>query len=99
MNKSHLMIALLAGASLAACQRATIDTPPLAALPPSANAAAPLAEAPPAAALPPAPPARLASIADPRLGYAYADRAWAMTDALGDSPPDYTYVDDDGVTP
>jgi hypothetical protein len=88
--------ALAAGAGLCACQRAK---PQVAALPLEMGAtAAPLGEAPPPGGLPPAPPARIAALTDHRDAYAYPDRAWAMSWAFGDSPPDYAFYDE-GVTP
>ena len=87
--------ALVAGAGLCACQRAK---PQVAALPLEMGAAAPLGEAPPPGGLPPAPPARIATLTDSRDAYAYPDRAWGMSWALGDSPPDYAFYDE-GVTP
>ena len=87
--------ALVAGAGLVACQRAK---PQVAALPLEMGAAAPLGEAPPPGGLPPAPPARIATLTDYRDAYAYPDRAWGMSWAFGDSPPDYAFYDD-GVTP
>jgi hypothetical protein len=89
------MAMLLAGASLAACQR---SQPQVTTLPLDARAAAPLGEAPPPGGLPPAPPARIANLADYRDAYAYPDRAWNMAWAFGDSPPDYAF-EDDGVSP
>jgi hypothetical protein len=88
--------ALAAGASLSACQRAK---PQVAALPLDMGAtAAPLGEAPPPGGLPPAPPARIAALTDSRDAYAFPDRAWGMSWAFGDSPPDYAFYDE-GVTP
>ena len=95
--KTALMTAaaLAAGAGLVARQRAK---PQVAALPLEMGAAAPLGEAPPPGGLPPAPPARIATLTDYRDAYAYPDRAWRMSGAFGDSPPDYAFYDD-GVTP
>ena len=42
-----------------------------------------------AAQLAPAAPARVGRLADPRQGYAFADRAYAMGRAFGEAPPDY----------
>ena len=88
-------VALVAGLGLAACQK---STPQVAALPLDTAAAAPLGEAPPPGGLPPAPPARIGTLADYHDAYAYPDRAWGMSGAFGDSPPDYAFYDD-GVTP
>jgi hypothetical protein len=87
--------ALVAGGSLGACQRSKPQVP---ALPLEMGAAAPLGEAPPPGGLPPAPPARIGTLSDARNAYAYPDRAWGMSWAFGDSPPDYAFYDD-GVTP
>jgi hypothetical protein len=88
-------VALVAGAGLAACQK---STPQVAALPLDTGAAAPLGEASAPGGLPPAPPARVGTLADYHDAYAYPDRAWGMSGAFGDSPPDYAFYDD-GVTP
>ena len=88
-------VALVAGAGFAACQK---STPQVAAMPLDTGAAAPLGEAPPPGGLPPAPPARVGALADYHDAYAYPDRAWGMSGAFGDSPPDYAFYDD-GVTP
>jgi hypothetical protein len=95
--KTALMTAaaLVAGASVVACQRAK---PQVAALPLEMGAAAPLGEAPPPGGLPPAPPARIGTLTDYRDAYAYPDQAWGMSWAFGDSPPDYAF-EDEGVTP
>jgi len=87
--------ALAAGAGLAACQR---NQAQVAALPLDTGAAQPLGEAPPPGGLPPAPPAPIATLADYHDAYAYPDRAWGMSWAFGDSPPDYGFYDD-GVSP
>lgn len=87
--------AIAAGAGLAACQR---NQPQVAALPLDTGAAQPLGEAPPPGGLPPAPPAPVATLADYHDAYAFPDRAWGMSWAFGDSPPDYGFYDD-GVTP
>jgi len=97
-----MLLTLLAGAGLAACQPSTTSSSsaaaPPAALPLATNSAAALTDAPAASALPAAAAAPIAPSSDPSQDYAYADRAWAMSDAFGDSPPDYA-VDDGGVTP
>ncbi len=87
--------AIAAGAGLAACQR---NQPQVAALPLDTGAAQPLGEAPPPGGLPPAPPAPIATLADYHDAYAFPDRAWGMSWAFGDSPPDYGFYDD-GVSP
>jgi hypothetical protein len=86
-------VALVAGVGLAACQK---STPQVAAMPlDTGAAAAPLGEAPPRGGLP---PARVGTLADYHDAYAYPDRAWGMSGAFGDSPPDYAFYDA-GVTP
>lgn len=87
--------AIAAGAGLAACQR---NQPQVAALPLDTGAAQPLGEAPPPGGLPPAPPAPIATLADYHDAYAFPDRAWGMSWAFGNSPPDYGFYDD-GVSP
>jgi hypothetical protein len=92
--------------TLSACQKsATTDSgqptsaPPIAALAlATASPPAPMAYAPPVTALPAAAarvPARLRHGGD---RYGYTDRAYAMSRAFGDTPPDYT-VDYDGTRP
>lgn len=66
------------------------DSQPSNALPPVAEGAA-LVEAPAADALPPAAPVPVTQIDDPREDYAFADRAYEMSDMYGDTPPDYVY--------
>ncbi len=86
-------LALACALSLAACgkQDATttaVDEPlPLTNAPPTA-----IVEAPPPEALPPAPRPRIAARATPEDDdYSYVDRAYAMSDAIGDAPPDYGF--------
>ena len=99
------MITALAGLALSACQpsnqpAAVSSAPaPLAALALSTSGAPPIAPAPTADALPSAPPARVAQLADASEQYAFADRADAMSQALGDAPPDYTFDYDGGQRP
>jgi len=96
-----MLLALLAGAGLAACQPSASSSaaaPPPSALPLSTTSAAPLSDAPDASALPAAAAAPVAAPADPSDAYASADQAMSMSDAFGDSPPDYA-VSDSGVTP
>lgn len=95
------LIALMA----AACNKhpspsateAPIVAPPAAALPMATTAEAPVAAAPPASALPPAPPLGFA----PRPAgqrYGDLDRAYSMSRAFADTPPDYV-VDYQGTRP
>jgi len=52
----------------------------------------PAAAAPAASALPKArAPVRVVHVTRPQDNYAYVDRAYAMSDAFGDAPPDYGY--------
>jgi hypothetical protein len=52
----------------------------------------PVAPAPPVSALPRArTPVRVVHVTRPQDNYAYVDRAYAMSDAFGDAPPDYGY--------
>jgi len=90
-----MISALVAGAGLAGCHKQAAQ---VASLPLDTGAAQPMGEAPAPAALPPAPPAQIAAPASYGDAYAYPDRAWGMSWAFGDSPPDYAF-DDDGVTP
>lgn len=92
-----VLAAFCAGAGLSGCQRAApgaaAPPPPLAALPPTTGALPPSAPAPAADALPPAPAAPVQQLADPSQGYAFADRAYAMSQAFAGAPPDYTFED------
>src|SRR5580704_3701525 len=101
---AYVLTSLLAGLAPAGCNPAAPGTnetnaaaPPAGALPPVAQAV-PITLAPAAAALPAAPPPPVGRVTDPRQGYAFADRAWAMSEAFADAPPDYTY-DYDGDQP
>ena len=67
-------------------------------LPLSADPATTLATAPAAVQLPGARRLPVARVSDPRARYAYADDAGDFADAIGDSPPDYTF-DYDGGSP
>ena len=68
----------------------TTVAPPIAALPLAAASPAPAAPAPPEDALPP--PQRLVVYTPPAKAdrYRYLDRAFALGDAFGGTPPDYT---------
>jgi len=110
MKYTPLIMLLLAGASLAACQKAdtnnaanatnTADaTPPAAALPATNDAAGPVTDAPVASALPAAPAPPVAAPSAPAEAYAPVDNARAQSAAFGDSPPDYTYDQGGGVQP
>ncbi len=107
---SLVFAAALAGLTLAACKPGvTGDTAssapsaaqapaPQAALDLAATPAAPIVDAPPADRLGPAPRARIRRLQDPRQGYAYYDRGYAMSRAFADAPPDYSF-DYEGVRP
>jgi hypothetical protein len=100
-------MALAAALALAACQpsntgsntTAQTEAPPappplpLAATPVQAQAAPPTTRLPSSARR-----VRYANLADPRDAYAYADQAYAMSNAFADAPPDYA-LDDNGVRP
>ncbi len=108
-GRRAVLAAVLPALALAACNQqpaaSTADgngAAPLASLPATvpmtAAPATPLAAAPPVAALPAAAPARIVRVADPRQSYAYADRAYDMSQAVDTSPPDYGF-DYGGVQP
>lgn len=98
---ASLTVLAAALAALAACnkpaQGLVTVAPPPGALTPIAMSA-PLVDAPTVQALPAAPRARVARVATRPQGYAFADRAYAMSDAFADAPPDYAY-DYGGVRP
>ncbi len=52
--------------------------------------------APAAEALPPAPKPKVVYVSRPADRYAYVDDAYAMNDAFGDAPPDYSFAYDGG---
>ncbi len=49
--------------------------------------------------MPPAPAASVGRLANASDRYAFADRAYAMTSAFGDAPPDYTFNYGNGQRP
>ena len=65
---------------------------------PLTQVSTPSVPAPTAASLPYAAPARIARVSAPGDRYAYLDRAYAMSRAYGDAPPDYA-VDYQGERP
>src|SRR5580698_3204369 len=99
LRASHLVLACaLSGFVLSGCQQnnapaAAVNAAPapLAALPLATDGAPAITPAPPASAMPAAPPARIGRLANASDEYAYADRAYAMSQAFGDAPPDYTF--------
>ena len=110
MNGSScvMLAATVAALSLAACNKpagpgvapladARQAPSPLAAVALSTTAE-PISNAPSGSALPTAPRARVARLAQPREGYAFANEGYAMNRAFGDAPPDYA-VDYNGVRP
>ena len=68
------------------------------ALPLTAGPATAIVAAPAASALPSAPRVRVVHIANQSDGYAYVDRAYEMSSAIGQAPPDYGF-DYEGVHP
>ena len=49
------------------------------------------AVAPPVQTLPAAPTVKVVHVTRPEDDYAYVDQAYAMSDAIGDAPPDYGF--------
>ena len=85
------------GNALALASRATL--PPLPdAVPMTDAVAGPVTDAPAASALPAAQPIPVAAPAG-GADYAYADRAAAFDQVIGNAPPDYSFGYDDGVDP
>lgn len=90
---------LLGAAALSGCNRTPNTTAANSngamaalAMPLTTGPETPVTPAPPAAALPPSHAAmRVARVTRPEDNYAYVDRAYAMSDAFGDAPPDYGY--------
>ena len=68
------------------------------ALPLTTGPASTIVPAPAAGALPSAPRVRVVRVANQSDNYAYVDRAYAMSNAIGQAPPDYGF-DYDGVHP
>ncbi|MDE2488300.1 MAG: hypothetical protein KGO51_12970, partial [Alphaproteobacteria bacterium] len=104
----HSRLILFTGAAaalaLAGCSRQGGQPPappatgaPIASLPLAQGAPPPAALAPPTAQLPPAPPVKVVQ-SEPTTRYRYIDRAYAMGQTFGDTPPDYT-VDYQGERP
>jgi hypothetical protein len=97
MTRLHFLnstaLALACALSLAACNKqdastTAADSPlPLTNGPQTAIVAAPASEALPAATR----PAIAASTSPQDDDYSYVDRAYAMSDAIGDAPPDYGF--------
>ena len=99
MTKHHLMnssaLALACAMLLAGCDKQEASAPAATqssdALPLTSGPPTDIAPAPAAEALPPAPRPRIVAVANPQDDYAYIDRAYAMSDAIGDAPPDYGF--------
>lgn len=100
LRPSVLVLAgFLATVSLAGCdQKKEASAPPADALPLTTGPETPVVAAPAAAALPAAPKARVVHVRRPSDEYAYVDRAYEMSDAIGEAPPDYGF-DYEGVHP
>ena len=81
-------------------QQSAVDqvAPPQAALPLTTADLPAGSDAPAVQALPGGPPARVVRLVDPSQRYAYVDRAYRMSDAFADAPPDYSF-DYGGVRP
>ena len=99
MTKLHLMnssaLALACAMLLAGCDKQDASAPAATqtsdALPLTTGPQTAITPAPAAAALPAAPRPQIVTVADPQDDYAYADQAEAMSDAIGDAPPDYGF--------
>ncbi len=97
MAKLHLLnstaLALVCALSLAACNKQ--NTSPAAedeALPLTNGPATAIVAAPVSDALPAAPRPQIVARASPQDDdYSYVDRAYAMSEAIGDAPPDYGF--------
>lgn len=108
MIKKNLLrpsVLVLAGAllalGLAGCDEkkpASAQTSDVAALPLTTGPATAIVPAPAASALPAAPPVKVVHIVNPAERYAYVDRAYEMSRAIGQAPPDYGF-DYEGVHP
>jgi len=99
MTKLHLMnssaLALACAMLLAGCDKQDASAPAATqtsdALPLTTGPQTAIAPAPAAEALPAAPRPQIVAVANPQDDYAYADQAEAMSDAIGDAPPDYGF--------
>ena len=93
LNSSAL--ALVCALSLSACDKKSDSSSTAAAdapLPLTNGPQTAIVAAPPPEALPSAPRPKIAARANPRdEDYSYVDRAYAMSDAIGDAPPDYGF--------
>ena len=106
-NRCHpslsVLVGLLISAGLAGCDQKKDAANPASsanalALPLTTGSAAPVVPAPPVASLPSAPRPRIARVENQTDNYAYIDRAYEMSGAIGQAPPDYGF-DFDGVSP
>jgi hypothetical protein len=96
-----MLAAVLISSGLDGCDKKNADTSATAdalPLPLTTGPATVMVPAPAVAALPSAPPVRIVRVANPSDEYAYADRAYAMSSAVGQAPPDYEF-DYQGVHP
>ena len=98
-----VLVGLLISAGLAGCDQKKEAANPASsanalALPLTTGSAPPVVPAPPVASLPSAPPPRIARVDNQTDNYAYIDRAYEMSDAIGQAPPDYGF-DFEGARP
>ena len=95
-----LACAAFTAAAMSGCNRSqtTASAPASLDALPLTQVSTPSVPAPTASALPYAAPARIARVSAPGERYAYLDRAYAMSRAYGDAPPDYA-VDYHGERP
>jgi hypothetical protein len=102
LNPSLLVLAgLLMSAGLAGCDQkkdAAASASNALALPLTTGPAAAIVPAPSVDLLPAASPVRIAQVASQSDDYAYVDRAYEMSSAIGQAPPDYGF-DYEGVHP
>ena len=93
-SSAFVLAAVLMSSGLTSCDKKNANTPASGdalALPLTTGPATVIVPAPAAAALPSAPPVRIVRVANQSDEYAYADRAYAMSSAVGQAPPDYEF--------
>jgi hypothetical protein len=98
-----VLAGLLICAGLAGCDQkkdaaASAPSANALALPLTTGPAAAIVPAPSVDSLPPASPVRIVQVASQSDDYAYVDRAYEMSSAIGQAPPDYGF-DYEGVHP